>query len=268
MLATATSRSLAQEVGPLRPDYAGPTGMQTIVQHALGAAGDPVHRACGCRCRSTSRVRRRRPRCGHCSPVSSSCTGSICVSKRSTHAPTRIATAVEEGLAPRPDVKAIVDRLDRDAPAPSGDELVGEIERFLRSQPEEHDRRTSARGTRPPTCECVIDGRRRSRMSVVRINAITVPKERADDLIDRFANRAGEVSKMPGFEAFELLAPTDDRDVVPRVHTLGDARADFDAWLESQAFQQGHKAHNTQGPVGSGSELWSFDVVQEERDRD
>ena len=41
VLATATSRSLAQEVGPLRPDYAGPTGTQTIVQHALGAAGIP-----------------------------------------------------------------------------------------------------------------------------------------------------------------------------------------------------------------------------------
>ena len=59
-------------------------------------------------------------------------------------------------------------------------------------------------------------------MSVVRINAITVPKERRRRSVERFANRAGEVSKMPGFEAFELLAPTDDRDVVPRVHALGD----------------------------------------------
>ena len=42
-------------------------------------------------------------------------------------------------------------------------------------------------------------------MSVVKINAITVPKERADELVTRFAARAGEVSKMPGFEAFELL---------------------------------------------------------------
>ena len=61
-------------------------------------------------------------------------------------------------------------------------------------------------------------------MSVVRINAITVPKERADDLVERFANRAGEVSKMPGFEAFELLVPTDDRDVVPRLHALARRR--------------------------------------------
>ena len=44
---------------------------------------------------------------------------------------------VEEGLAARPDVKEIVDRLDREAPRRRGDELVDEIERFLRSQSEE-----------------------------------------------------------------------------------------------------------------------------------
>jgi heme oxygenase (mycobilin-producing) len=101
-------------------------------------------------------------------------------------------------------------------------------------------------------------------MSVVRINAITVPKERAKELLERFANRAGEVSKMPGFEAFELLAPTDDRDVF-LVYTRWRSQEDFDAWLSSQAFQHGHKAHDAKGPVGTGSELWSFDLAQEER---
>jgi heme oxygenase (mycobilin-producing) len=100
-------------------------------------------------------------------------------------------------------------------------------------------------------------------MSVVRINAITVRKERADELVDRFAKRAGEVSKMPGFEAFELLRPTDERDVF-LVYTRWRSQADFDAWVESNAFQHGHRAHNTQGPVSTGAELWSFDVVQHE----
>ena len=44
-------------------------------------------------------------------------------------------------------------------------------------------------------------------MSVVKINDITVPKERADQLVERFAARADEVSGMPGFEMFELLRP-------------------------------------------------------------
>ena len=71
-------------------------------------------------------------------------------------------------------------------------------------------------------------------MSVVKINAITVPAERADELVARFANRAGEVSKMPGFEAFELLRPTDDREVFlvlkefePTFSQGGDMAQDF-----------------------------------------
>ena len=101
-------------------------------------------------------------------------------------------------------------------------------------------------------------------MSVVKINAITVPAARADELVARFANRAGEVAKMPGFEAFELLRPTDGRDTF-YVYTRWRSAEDFENWLNSQAFQHGHKAHNTHGPVSSHSDLLSFDVVQEER---
>jgi heme-degrading monooxygenase HmoA len=100
-------------------------------------------------------------------------------------------------------------------------------------------------------------------MSVVRINAITVPGERAEELEQRFAARAGEVAKSPGFEAFELLRPSDDKDVY-LVYTRWRSQEDFDAWVGSPAFQHGHKGHATQGPVSSHSELWSFDVIQHE----
>ena len=100
-------------------------------------------------------------------------------------------------------------------------------------------------------------------MSVVKINAITVPTERADDLVERFANRAGEVAKMPGFEAFELLRPADDRDVF-LVYTRWESQEAFDNWLNSQSFGRGHAGHAKGGPVSTGSELWSFDVVQHE----
>lgn len=101
-------------------------------------------------------------------------------------------------------------------------------------------------------------------MSVVKINAITVPPERAEELLARFAARAGEVSKMPGFEAFELLKPTDGRDVY-LVYTRWRSEDDFQAWLSSPAFTRGHAQHQGQGPVASGSELWSFEVVQQEQ---
>jgi heme-degrading monooxygenase HmoA len=100
-------------------------------------------------------------------------------------------------------------------------------------------------------------------MSVVRINAINVPPERADQLVERFRNRAGEVSKMEGFEAFELLRPTDGKDVF-YVYTRWRSAEDFERWLNSQAFTHRHAQHTGQGPVGTGSEVLAFDVVQEE----
>ena len=101
-------------------------------------------------------------------------------------------------------------------------------------------------------------------MSVVRINAITVPADHADELVNRFANRAGEVSKMPGFEAFELLRPTDGRDTF-YVYTRWRSTEDFENWLNNSAFQHGHRQHGEKGPVGTGSDELAFDIVQEER---
>jgi heme oxygenase (mycobilin-producing) len=100
-------------------------------------------------------------------------------------------------------------------------------------------------------------------MSVVRINAITVPAEMAGELERRFAARAGEVAKSPGFEAFELLRPSDDKSTY-LVYTRWATQADFDAWVQSPAFAHGHKAHQGEGPVSNQSELWSFEVVQSE----
>jgi heme oxygenase (mycobilin-producing) len=100
-------------------------------------------------------------------------------------------------------------------------------------------------------------------MSVVRINAITVPADRVEEFERRFAARAGEVSKAPGFETFELMRPTDGRDVY-LVYTRWSSEDDFQAWVNSPAFQHGHKAHSSSGPVGTASELWSFDVIQHE----
>jgi heme-degrading monooxygenase HmoA len=68
---------------------------------------------------------------------------------------------------------------------------------------------------------------------------------------------------MPGFEDFQLLRPDDDRETF-LVYTRWSSEADFQAWLSSPAFQHGHRGHNTDGPVSTHSELWSFDVVQHE----
>ncbi|HEX2046302.1 MAG TPA: antibiotic biosynthesis monooxygenase [Acidimicrobiales bacterium] len=111
-------------------------------------------------------------------------------------------------------------------------------------------------------------------MSVVKINAITVPADRADVMAQRFAARAGEVGKADGFEEFQLLRPDDGR-TTWLVYTRWRDEEAFEAWRTSQAFGQGHGQHSRaqggpeghEGPVATGSELWSYRVEQREQAR-
>ena len=98
-------------------------------------------------------------------------------------------------------------------------------------------------------------------MSVVKINAITVPHERFPEFEQRFASRAGKVEDAAGFEGFELLRPNDDREVC-LVLTRWRSEEDFQRWLASRDFAAGHSQHREKGPVGTASELWSFDVLE------
>ena len=107
-------------------------------------------------------------------------------------------------------------------------------------------------------------------MSVVKINAIEVPAERADEMSRRFAARAGEVEKADGFEEFQLLRPEGDR-TTWLVYTRWRDEDAFQAWVASRAFVHGHTQHGqTEGgepqrPVGTASELWSYRLEQHER---
>jgi heme oxygenase (mycobilin-producing) len=98
-------------------------------------------------------------------------------------------------------------------------------------------------------------------MSVVKINAITVAPERMQEFAERFAKRAGRVESADGFEGFELLTPNDDREVC-LVLTRWRTEQDFQAWMQSADFSAGHAQHSERGPVGSASEVWSFDVLE------
>jgi len=98
-------------------------------------------------------------------------------------------------------------------------------------------------------------------VSIVKINAITVERSRFDEFAERFAQRAGRVDQAEGFEAFDLLRPNDDRDVC-LVITRWRSEEDFQAWVAGPGFAAGHSQHREQGPIGTSSELWSFDVLE------
>ena len=106
-------------------------------------------------------------------------------------------------------------------------------------------------------------------MSIIKINAITVPADSGDELARRFAARAGAVDDQEGFEGFELLRPTDERTTWLVVTRWRDEES-FEAWRSSDSFTRGHTGGGEQAghghagreaPVGMSSELWSFDVA-------
>ncbi|HWB72281.1 MAG TPA: antibiotic biosynthesis monooxygenase [Egibacteraceae bacterium] len=103
-------------------------------------------------------------------------------------------------------------------------------------------------------------------MSFVAINVLTVPGDMRETIEQRFSARAGEVDRMEGFEAFELLRPVGGQDRY-LVYTRWDSESSFTAWVESQAFTKGHAQHAAQGPAASASELWTFQVAEQRQRR-
>ncbi len=118
-------------------------------------------------------------------------------------------------------------------------------------------------------------------MSVVKINAIEVPEGRGEMLEQRFAQRAGAIDGVEGFEGFELLRPTDGRGSY-YVYTRWATEEAYLAWREGETFGRSHgegrpeagsaaapdaaspeggAEQRPQGPVGTGSELLEFEVV-------
>lgn len=99
-------------------------------------------------------------------------------------------------------------------------------------------------------------------MSVVKINAISVPPQAGEELERRFAARAGAVEKSPGFLGFQLLRPTGGEDRYFVVTHWADEES-FAAWRDGDA----KAAHATpegeapRKPVSTGAALLEFEVV-------
>jgi heme oxygenase (mycobilin-producing) len=106
------------------------------------------------------------------------------------------------------------------------------------------------------------DGKVRA-MSVVKINAITVPKDKQERFEERFRGRAGAVDKTPGFEWFELLRPLEGTDQY-LVYTRWTSEEDYRAWEQGQDFARAHEGGgDSLAPAASDSHhLWSYQVIE------
>jgi heme-degrading monooxygenase HmoA len=103
-------------------------------------------------------------------------------------------------------------------------------------------------------------------MTVIKINAITVPADSGDELAHRFAARAGAVDGAEGFEGFELLKPTDER-TQWLVLTRWASEDAFQAWVSSPGFAEGHRSaaersgDDAPKPVATHSEVWNYEIA-------
>lgn len=94
-------------------------------------------------------------------------------------------------------------------------------------------------------------------MSVVKINAISVPEGKGPELEARFAARKHAVDSSPGFEGFQLLRPVAGGDQY-FVYTQWATKADFENWKANRT-----SSHESTGkaPVSEQANLLEFEVV-------
>jgi len=100
-------------------------------------------------------------------------------------------------------------------------------------------------------------------MTVIKINALTVPAEMGEEVARRFAARAGAVDGHDGFEGFELLQPADERTTWLVVTRWRDEES-FQAWRSSASFAHGHRGEAgsaAPAPMPIQAELWSYTVA-------
>ena len=209
----------------------------------------------GPRCRTTWPARRRRRRSGRCSSGSASSTG-VTVDLHGLDDQTEAyLEQVEDGSG------RAARRRRAGAPARGGRPVPRSCRRATTSPARSSgSSATSAEpgGSGPITCagNLTHSTSRRTRVSVVKINAITVPAERADELVARFAARAGEVERHGrASRRSSCCADRRPRDV-PRLHAVairgGLPGLDGEPGVRSTATRRTTR----DGPVSTHAELW------------
>jgi len=103
-------------------------------------------------------------------------------------------------------------------------------------------------------------------MSIVKINALEIPPQAGDEIVERFTARLGTLSDVPGFLGFELLKPTADTETRWFVYTRWTDQAAYEAWRDGDGARASHAEQASGGPrppVSMGATLLEFEVAVE-----
>src|SRR5699024_8959106 len=100
-------------------------------------------------------------------------------------------------------------------------------------------------------------------VSIVVINALSVPAGQENELEKRFAARNPAVDKSTGCDGFQLLRPSGENNQ-GFVYTQWASREDFENWRSSRDSSAAHASEDgtPRQPVATGAELLEFDIVE------
>nr|VDG62695.1 Uncharacterized protein conserved in bacteria [Streptococcus thermophilus] len=109
-------------------------------------------------------------------------------------------------------------------------------------------------------------------MSIVKINAITVPEGAGGQLEERFKARKHAIDNQPGFEGFQLLRPVKGEDRYFVVTRWADEESYNNWWAgegrSAHAHGEGREGGEPRKPVASGADLLEFEVVLDSLEED
>ncbi len=93
-------------------------------------------------------------------------------------------------------------------------------------------------------------------------NRIAIHPNHVEAFEERFRTRAGLVDTMPGFVAFQLLRPLKSSDSY-MVMVTWESKADYQAWMKSQAFKDGHARTGTlpEGTFMGAQTIEQYEVI-------
>ena len=103
-----------------------------------------------------------------------------------------------------------------------------------------------------------------SGMSVVKINAVTVPSDQQARFEERFRGRAGAVEKTPRLRVVRAAAARSRAPTSTSSTPAGRSEEAYQAWQSGQDFDRAHDGGgDTLAPAASASHhLWSYEVLE------
>lgn len=90
------------------------------------------------------------------------------------------------------------------------------------------------------------------------MNVLTVPENFKEEMIQRFANSADNMSSVKGCVEFQFLNHTSDGKQI--VYTKWSSKDDYQAWIESDSFKRAHEKRRA-NPGPATAKIETYEVI-------